>query len=57
MISAHPNCFFIQLESQASIHRQRLSQTDKEKQNLYELLQEEIDHRNNLDLKLKQSEV
>ncbi len=47
----------IKLERQLSIQRQRLSKTDKEKENFEELLQEEIKHRNNLHSKLKQSEV
>jgi hypothetical protein len=48
---------FIKLENQLSIQRQRVSQTDKEKQNLQGLLHEEINNRDNLNFKLKQSEV
>ncbi|CAF4618219.1 unnamed protein product, partial [Rotaria socialis] len=44
------------LESQLSVYRQRNSQLDKEKQNIQQLLQEEINHRNNVDSKLKQAE-
>lgn len=47
----------MQLESQLSLYRQRHSQIDKEKQNIQQLLQEEINHRNNVDSKLKQAEV
>ena len=49
--------FSSKLESQLSVHRQRYSQLDKEKQNLQQLLQEEINHRNNVDSKLRQAEV
>ncbi|CAF3166219.1 unnamed protein product [Rotaria socialis] len=45
-----------ELESQLSVYRQRNSQLDKEKQNIQQLLQEEINHRNNVDSKLKQAE-
>ncbi|CAF3457018.1 unnamed protein product [Rotaria sp. Silwood1] len=45
-----------EFEKQLSIQRQCQLKIDKEKQNLHQLLQEEINHRNNLDLKLKQSE-
>jgi len=52
------NIFYIlKLESQLSTYRQRYSQIDKEKQNLQQLLQEEINHRNNVDSKLRQAEV
>lgn len=47
----------LKLESQLSVHRQRYSQLDKEKQNLQQLLQEEINHRNNVDSKFRQAEV
>ncbi|CAF2321988.1 unnamed protein product [Rotaria sp. Silwood2] len=45
-----------ELESQLSVYRQRHSQIDKEKQNIQQLLQEEINHRNNVDSRLKQAE-
>ncbi|CAF2893391.1 unnamed protein product [Rotaria sp. Silwood2] len=45
-----------ELEKQLSIQRQCQSRADKEKQNLHKLLEEEINHRHNLDSKLKQSE-
>jgi demethoxyubiquinone hydroxylase (CLK1/Coq7/Cat5 family) len=48
---------FSKLESQLSVYRQRYSQTDKEKQTIQQLLQEEINHRNNVDSKLRQAEV
>ncbi len=48
---------FLQLESQLSIQRQRLEQSEKEKHNVQQLFQEEIRHRNHLDSKLKQTEV
>jgi demethoxyubiquinone hydroxylase (CLK1/Coq7/Cat5 family) len=49
--------YILKLESQLSTYRQRYSQIDKEKQNLQQLLQEEINHRNNVDSKLRQAEV
>ena len=49
--------FFFQLENELSLVRQRYSQSEKEKQNLQQLLQEEINHRNHVDSKLKQAEV
>jgi demethoxyubiquinone hydroxylase (CLK1/Coq7/Cat5 family) len=48
---------FLKLKSQLSTERQRVLQSDKEKQDVQQLLQEEINHRNNSDSKLKQYEV
>ncbi|CAF0764848.1 unnamed protein product [Rotaria sordida] len=45
-----------ELEKQLCIQRQCQLKTEKEKQNLHQLLQEETNHRHNLDSKLKQSE-
>ncbi|CAF1174346.1 unnamed protein product [Adineta steineri] len=45
-----------ELENQLSTYRQRYSQYEKEKQNLQQLLHDEINHRNNLESKLKQSD-
>ena len=44
-------------ETQKTVKPKKRSETDKEKENLQQLLQEEINHRNNLNSKLKQSEV